>query len=431
MVEIALTGAFAPSPLIAFAGDSVTAATVAANTSLLTMNTQRGMQFWVPFLLKKRARSRPDLNFGVNGDTSAALLDRIGAVCASDAQIVVVQIGTNDIGALTLAQSKANIDAIVSSLLAAGKHVILLPPLARSLATAAYRGHLFGMIRYVEEKRFSGTRNLVVISTAAAYIDPLSATGAPKSGLSYDGLHPVARGDYYTSLDVVAYLDKLLPPAAAAFFSVADSFSAGNPTGNLLANGILDGTSGTFGGLDGGASSGVIATGLQWTYSDNGGDLAGLTTTGTKITHPVDGRPGQRIRIAGTYTGAASATLNTSTVGILQQNFASFTNFQIGDVIRARVEVTKNLAASPEQMTGLELQLNCTQAGQVSRRAEGSSYGDLLPEEAFSGVMETPTITLTAAPTTFVWSVRAYLRSGSRTIDSSFDIYGAKLEKVD
>ena len=41
-----------------------------------------------------------------------------------------------------------------------------------------------------------------------------------------------------------------------------------------------------------------------------------------------------------------------------------------------------------------------------------------------------PPITLTAVPSTFVWSVRAYLRAGSRTIDSSFDIYGAKLEKL-
>lgn len=421
------------SPLMLVNGDSVLASTINANTSLLTMNNQRGMQFWVPFLTSKRIRSRPDLNFAVNGRTTQGLLNNIEGSLASDADYALIQIGTNNIGIYTFEETIAHLQSIWQAYLSAGKQVIALPPLPRDLATQANRDLLWRIIRWVEERRYSGVRNFTVIPTAAAYVDPLSATGAPKAGLDYgDGLHPSARGDYETSKKVAAYFNAILPPPIETFCSVVDAYHVTqNPTGNLLTNGILDGTGGTFGTLDGGASAGSIATGLQWSYSDNGGNLANLTTTGTKITHPVDGRPGQRIRIQGTnYVGASSATLNASTVGILQENFLSFTKFSIGDTIRARVELTKNLAASAEQLTGLELQMTCTQAGLVSRRAEGSSYGDILPEEAFSGVMETPTITLSAVPTTMVWSVRAYLRAGTRTIDSSFDIYGAKLEKV-
>lgn len=419
------------APLIAFAGDSVTAATTVANTSLITMNAQRGMQFWVPFLLKRRIRTRVDLNFGVSGNTSAALRDRIGAVCACDADYVLVQIGTNDIGVLTYEETIANLEAIWSSLLAAGKFVIALPPLPRSLADADDRGQLNKTIRYVEEKRFAGLKNFVAISTAAAYVDPTSATGAPKSGYTYDSvLHPTARGEYYTSLPVVEYLDKLLPPAAATFWSVADVFSADNPTGNLIANGLLDGTGGTLGGLDSGASAGSFATSFQYSVSDNGGVLGALTHTGTKITHPVDGRPGQRIRIEGTgYTGAGSATLNASSACLFNQIFASFTGFSIGDTIRGRGEIIK-AATATECLTGLELHLFMTMGGQTNRRADGSSFGDRLPVETFSGTFETPPITLTAVPTAVQFGIRAYLANGVNTIDSSFDIYGLKLEKV-
>lgn len=418
------------APLMLVDGDSVSAATIGANTSLLTVNTQRGHQFWVPYLTSKRIRSRPDLNFAVAGRTTVGMIDNIAAGCASDADFALLQIGTNNIGVYSFEKTIADLQVIWQTYLNAGKQVIALPPLPRALVTQSTRDLLWRIIRWVEEQRYSGVRNFTVIPTAAAYVDPLSATSAPKTGLSYDDLHPVARGDIATAKKIVDYFNAILPPPIDTFANVADAFSATNPTGNLLSNGILDGTGGTFGTLDGGAPAGSIATGMQLTYSDNGGDLAGLITTGTKIVHPVDGRPGQRIRIAGTYTGAGSASLNASTVAIFQQNFASFTNFQIGDTIRGRGEITKNAAASPEMFTGLELQVNCTQAGQVHRRCEGSSYGDVLPEEAFTGVMETPPITLTAVPTTFVWSVRAYLRPLARTIDSSFDVYGAKLEKL-
>lgn len=426
---LARTGTRAPLMLVN--GDSVLASTIGANTSLLTMNNQRGMQFWVPFLTSKRVRSRPDLNFAVNGRTTLGLLDNIDASLASDADYALIQIGTNNIGIYTFEETIAHLQAIWQAYLSAGKQVIALPPLPRDLATQANRDLLWRIIRWIEERRYSGVRNFTVIPTAAAYVDPLSATSAPKTGYSYDGLHPVARGDYYTSKKVAEYFNAILPPPIETFASVADAYHATqNPTGNLLSNGILDGTGGTVGGLDSGASAGSFATSFQYSVSDNGGVLGALTHTGTKITHPVDGRPGQRIRIEGTgYTGAGSATLNASSVCLFNQIFASFTDFSVGDTIRGRGEIIK-AATATECLTGLELQLFMTIGGQTNRRADGSSFGDRLPVETFSGTFETPPITLTAVPTAAQFGIRAYLANGVNTIDSSFDIYGLKLEKV-
>ena len=424
----AIRGAGARVPTLAVFGDSVTASTAQQNTALLTYNAQRGMQYWVPFLSGRRLRSRPDLNFGVSGNTSAQGLARLQSVVNSDADVVIVQFGRNDIGVLTLAQTQANLRAIWDSLLDAGKLVYALPPLPSSLATQANRDALWAIVHWVKSQ-YAYRRNMVVIDTELAYVDPLSATSDPKTGFSYDGLHPTARGEYYTSLKVVQDVTSRFPPPFATFSNASDAYSATNPLGNLLTNGILSGTLAMpTAGLVGGAGAGNIATSWSVSYSANGGTISGLTTTGTKLTD-ANGRPGQRIAVSGSYTGAGSAAVNASTQGLYNQAIAFPGSLVAGDVIRARCEISK-AAAATENITGLELQVVVVVGGVTYRIGDGSSMGDPLPVDAFSGILETPTFTLPGTPTSVTVYLRWYLANGAQTVNSSFDFYGMKLAKV-
>lgn len=423
------------TPLMAFAGDSIQATTTSQNTSLLINYANLGMQYWIPILTGQGVKTRVDLNFGVSSNTSTQLLARIDAVCASDADIVLVQIGTNDMGAgISFTQTITNIAEIWGRLLAAGKLVIALPPLPRDSAgtyplTSAQVFRLWRVIRWVEGQQVSGRRNFYVIDTAAIFVNPTSAAGAPKTGYSGDGLHPTTIGDYYTSQKVVALLNSLFPAGASTFANVTDIYNVtDNPTGNLLTNGLLDGTGAVTTNAVG-TLAGSFAANFELSHVTAGGTFTDVTTTGTKITHPVDGRPGQRIAMAGNYNGTSSGLLNGHSLMIFQQLFGSFTNFSIGDTLRARCEIIKGAAAT-ENIAGIELQFNAVQAGVTHRRGCGSSYGLNLPIETFAATLETPSLTLTAVPTTVVCGIRVYFKVGAHTLGSSFDLYGLKLEKV-
>lgn len=417
------------APLIAFAGDSITFATAGSNDTLIKMVRNRGLQFWVPFLTNKRVKSPPEMNFGVNSDTSTMLLARIGPILASGADYLVVEIGTNDyLAGLSYATTIANYQTIWRMAMDAGMHVIALPVTPRDIADATHRAHHFRLMRYVENQRFAGSKNFTVISTASYFIDPTSATGAMKTGYSGDGLHPKSRGDYYRAVPIAAWFNSLYPAGASPFTSIADVYSATNLSGNLLTNGLLDGTGGTSTG-SAGTVAGSFADSFNINHVTAGGTLTGLTSTGSKITHP-DGSPGQRIAFTGSYTGATAGTINSNTLCIFQQSLASFGTAPVaGDTVRASCEISK-AAAATENLVGIELQINPTISGATHRRADGSSLGDPLPVVAFSGTLETPPITLSANPSAFVCGVRFYFNTGAQTAGSTVDIFKLRLEKV-
>ena len=419
-----------PVPLIAFAGDSVTYATIAQNTALITNTVNRGLEHWVCGLLKQRVRTRPDLNFGISGNTSTQLLARIGEVAACDADFVCVLIGTNDLGG-TINEAlfttyQSNMRAIYQALSSAGKFVVFVPILPRSLADTAMLKMMWRFIRYVRSLQYAGWRNFIVADPSLEYVDPTSATAAPRTGFAYDGLHPDVPGAHAVGGVIATALGPYIPASPGAeMASVTDVYDATyNPTGNLLTNGILDSTGGNLG------SNGAGAIAASWTYGfgSNGGTITSLVATGSKITL-ANGLPAQRTVLSGAYTGASGGTLDNATVVTFSQSFGSFTNFSIGDVLQASIDLDVAADAS-RQISIMELRLGVTMGGQAYVNADGGGFGLPMPVGAWSTRLLTPKLTLTAVPTVVTVGLRVYLLSGANTASGQFDASAVSLRKV-
>ncbi|AMJ61164.1 SGNH/GDSL hydrolase family protein [Bosea sp. PAMC 26642] len=422
------------APTIAFAGDSVTYASISQDTATLTANFVQGPGFWVPALAHQRVRTRKDLNFGVNGETSTGLLARIDAICACDADIVAVKIGTNDVntaGPTTLATYKNNITQILRRLLAAGKLVIAICPLNRSLVSATARPLLQQMIRWVRELQWRGYRNLYVVDPNIFWTDPLSPTSAPKTYYDYDGLHPRGLGSYFVWKPVADLIRTLYPTVAVnPVVSIADVYEPDwNPSGNLLPNGIMDGSvavSGSGGPTFNG--SGMAASTTILGSAGTGGVITGLTVACSKATL-ANGLPAQQIAISGTGTGSGASP--GSGIIVRQSVVSPATKMAAGDTIEALATIEWDGVGS-QNIAGLRARLRTVEGGTAYDVVDGwDSIADLLPSVNDSWTLRTPPLLLTAAPSSVELSIWATLRNqSSATFAGTFRVGALHVGKV-
>ena len=388
-------------PLIAFAGDSVTAVTIQPNTATLKANGNRGASFWVPTLTKQRVRTRQDLNFGVGGDTTTLLRARIGAVAACDADYVVVHIGTNDVifGAseATFSTFKANLEAIWDALLNAGKVVIAIPPLVRADPLGAGgRPMVWRMTEWVREQQWTGRRNFYVVDPNPLFADFNSAAGGALPGYTFDDLHPRAAGAVMFSRPIADLLLGLLPAQNdSVVTSVADTYNAANnPTGNLFANVGFTGTGGAF------INNSATVTGTMpdtW-RSDlvvSGGSVASLTIAHSAPAAGPDGRPRRQIVFGGNYVGSADTVL------VFRQIMTNYTDFQVGDRVVCEAEYETDAAAGPQCIAAIYAHVAMTMGGTsfVARDGHANTVADQLPAVAQDGILRTPPMLVTAQPT--------------------------------
>lgn len=396
------------APLLAVAGDSVWDATASQDTATLTARFIYGPMTWLLMLTHQRVQLATSWDFAVAGDTSTLLRNRIDAVCASDADIVVVNIGTNDVNSgvttTTFSTFVSNMEVIYRALLDAGKIVIACPPYGRSLSTpandAAWRV-VRRMQQWVQSRQWLGQRNFYVVDPNALWVAPLSTTGAPKTYYDYDGLHPRGLGSYYLAKPVATLINTLYPvPADNQMFSVRDVYDATDlPTGNLLPNGICDGAatnagSGgpTFAGTNNWATSLTIAG-----VAGSGGTITGVTVTGSKTTL-ANGLPAQQVAITssgGTQTGSGTGSAITITMAVASPG----TKIAAGDIIEALASIEWD-GVSQENIACIRYRLRVTDGGTTRDATDGyDTVADLLPSVADTWTMRTPAITLNNAPT--------------------------------
>ncbi len=411
----------AAAPLIAFAGDSITAAALYSTASAVA-NHPYGPSSWLMPMLGQRARNEHSLNFGVSGNTAAQLLARIDAIAASAADIVVVLIGTNDVNGgvtgVTLANYKAAVSAIWDRLANAGKVVVAVPPLPRNLSAGNVNNRrvLQAMRSWTLQQAWSGRRNFYVADAAIEYGDPLSATYAPRSGYDYDGLHPQSRGGYEIAKALYRVLDRLLPPVSQFLASADDTYDATyNPAGNLLASGMFDGTGGTLATTKGPVSTGsVVAAGWAMSFDapySGATALSGLTAVASKGTAS-DGRPEQVFTLSGSYTGDVDSYFG------MAQTLSTPARFQSGDVIEAMAEVMLDPSASELPLVSPRLRLTMTYpvAGSYSTTDMywvANGYG---PKEGYTLLLRTPRITVAEQPSAVTLGLHMMPRQGANTL---------------
>lgn len=413
---------------MAWVGDSITEASKTQNTATNTFNTQRGIDFWTRTLSGQRIYSPQSLNFGVSGDDTTDVIARLSTIKASGAGAYFVLIGTNDIGVNSFSTITTNLATIWDALLDTGAVVFAGTILPRTLATQSSRDLALRVNNWIRQQHQS--RPLFHVVDVAHYFgDPSSSTWAPKTNYSYDAtpIHPTGLGAYFIGKQIATAINTVFPKGPIwTLTSAADLWSADNVSGNLLANGLFTGTGGTKTN-----GSGDLATSWTLAYGANGGTVSSLTAVGSQPTY-ADGsdRTAQKITIGGTATGAGSAAVNNATVVVLSQSQTStFTNYTAGNVIRAAIDFSVD--ASAASIAAIELQMLFTVGGTSYTIGEGSSMGDVLPTEAFSGTLLTEAFTIPSGTMTLArLGVRTYLKNGSISPVLGLTVTGAKMFKV-
>jgi lysophospholipase L1-like esterase len=162
-----------------------------------------GDNFTTYAMLSLNAKLRLIGNAGVPGETSAQILARVPAVVAVAPSVCLVLAGTNDVGAVPLATSIANLTAIYAGLRAAGITAVActLPPRTDARTAVAKLNHWI--------KRYCALQGIPIVDLHGALVDV--TTGGYSAGLSSDGIHPIAKGARVMGDAVAAALLPIVP----------------------------------------------------------------------------------------------------------------------------------------------------------------------------------------------------------------------------
>lgn len=403
-----------------------------SDNSIVNLYSQnRGAAFWVPFLTGYRTTAPQTLNFSLPGDTTTSLLTRMAPIVAANCGSYVVMIGTNDLGtSVSQAQTQANISSIWSQLLATGRPVIAQPILPRTLtAASASMNELWSLNRWIKQQA-GAIPGLYIVDSTAAYGDPLSTTATPRVGAtidytySYDGLHPKGVGAYAAFAPVATFFNQLYTDPGPPNTGNSDLYATANPSGNLLANGMMSFVGGT--GTVSGKVTGSTPDGWTAFSADAGCTTCSYTGVASSSTL-ADGTPAAQIVIAGTAAGGYATQV------ALAYNITTFGNFSVGDKLQAtcRVEVSTGSA----HVTAPSLQLSYNAGGVLNTLWAGAPLvSDASPPTAYSGTLSTP---LPAPPiqgglsgNLSLW-VNAYITNGtSATVAMTYKVGGCALRKV-
>lgn len=394
---------------VALLGDSITAAGIAngvipsvSSDANALRNTTRGMTFWLPFLTRQRFTSPQSLNFGISGETSAQIAARVHQVIHSGAGVCVVLAGTNDLGSVPLATTKANLESIYKALTDAHVLTIALPILPRVVAGGSQYGFINEVNAWIANQQ-SIYPNFRFIDPTYDFGDEFSVSMSPRNGYAYDGLHPTGFGMRNIARPIAAFLNTLLPEPPYRL-RVTDHFSAAHLTdGYLNPNPFIRGTGGTVG-------TGVTGTAPDnWSLdtSAGGGGIGSLSVAGSRGVDSA-GFDAQRILIGGTATGGFQTV-----VTLTQYGYPLPYAVRAGDRIYNEADV--EFAGGALGISGVAAFVAATVGGVDYFAWDGYPIvSDGFSQDGLRGTLRTPELTLPGVPTVFHSGYYIYLmNSGS------------------
>ena len=410
-------------------------------------------QGWFTFanaLLRQRLAWPLGNNKGVSGDTSTQGLARYATDVAPTARdLTTVHFGANDVtNSIDKATTWANLKAIYGYELAAGKTVVAITPLPRTnwtggwttaQQTAALNQLLWVRNQIIEYCLI--TPGMVLVDPWRFFTDPTVSSGLPLGNgtsipfYTVDNLHPAPAGAFVIGYLLARALAGHVPFNESVVGGAADVYSAtDNPTGNLLTNGMLAGTSGTLGSA---AVAGSVATSWKVSYSGSASgspvtcsiestrtDGASLGITGqTALTIP---GPRQVIAVSESSGGSNDQVFFAQTVS---------SNFSPGDVLVAEIEIDVSNIAN---MTGLGLTVNDL-PGDGTTAARHWDLGQYATNrgfntQAWNGVLRTFPFTVVASlspgPHTLTFQVAAFFNASSAAASATIKVSNASLRKI-
>lgn len=380
------------SETIAFLGDSHMAFGSGFISTAATLNS-RGPLTWAMILSGGRVIMPSTHNFGVGGETTAQMLARVGDITGLVPRpgICVVMGGTNDIaaGGISTNTIMANLVDIWDALLEAGIAVIASPP--PPIGSGTYSASEIGQVLEIKEAMldYIGTRERFYVAdhTAETFDDALA--DARSGVLLPDDVHLKQYGAFLIGRSWARGIIKLARNPAPLPTVNGQTWSAANPGGNLVANGLMDG--------DGGSGTGDIAD--DWSLDTT--NVGGATVTATK-TADYEGYEQQRVVISGQYSSDDNDFPKVSFAYTLDTN-----DFDAGDVIEGLIKA--EIATGMTNIHAVALRLDAAWSGgsytsycNINDSAMNFYSG---PAERWTGVLRVPRFALGGAPSSLLLSV--------------------------
>ena len=236
-----------PANTLAVIGDSITDSWKAKGA---TSDDRYGAGYltWALALSGERLRVISDNSVGGATVTDASvgtvnpIYRQIDTAVKSGARHLLVMGGHNDFN--LYAQSVADVKAawltIIGKALKASMQVwLVIEPCADVVdANQGKMLHVNDWLRQLAGSRFARS-GLRVIDGASVFNDPVSATGAYKTGYSYDGTHPRSAGAYFIGKEIARVWKLFIPETQVLLSSNVDCVASFADSTNILTNGLF------------------------------------------------------------------------------------------------------------------------------------------------------------------------------------------------
>lgn len=405
------------APYIAAFGDSIANANFDTSTATSAFSS-KGPITQVVAMLKGRVRLDPSLNFGVDATDSTNFLTRLPQVVASAASIVVVQGPTNDFTNQITPHTTtiANMNAIYSALIKAGKIIIAQPIMPRGLwyslsasdqAIAQKLIQRFNSWLRGQAYAYPATKFFVADADVQT-IDRSQATFIQIGSVFRDGLHPNGYGGELIAGagggGLFSILDRILPPRPSQIVSPADLYDAtNNPLGALNPNPRMTGSVAASGaGVSGNIPSNMLVARDQGT----------VLTAAAAMVQDSGINNGTSLQLTLGATGT-EATINR--LAAYQTLSPSPAGYQPGDQLYVEAEVDQSGLAN---VLNIEVQA-LDQSSSGTRVYGGCVYSGSGSDNEYptlSRVIRTPVFTV-ASDTTGM-QMRVHIRTKANTTPS-------------
>lgn len=237
-------------------------------TTFPTYNAIAGWFTWANIRLGHRLAMVQ--NAGKAGDRTDQILARFSTEVAPFApHMVMLMAGTNDCAqSVSYATIIANLTSLYNRISEIGATCIAftIPPIATANLSDANRTTLQRVNRWIKEQGRQRSK-FIVVDLGSAIVDTttttFSASWTPAASTTSDGTHPAADG--------AVLMGRLLADALSPYVAASSFLATGNAdTNNLITNGALSGTAGSWPtGWGGSAESST------WTYPARTDSIAG------------------------------------------------------------------------------------------------------------------------------------------------------------
>lgn len=335
--------------------------------------------------------------FGVSGDRTDQMLARLPAAIATNAGILHVYGGINNIGAVAsgspaftythavtgetitidnvAAVAMRDLRYICETARAAGMIVILENEVGGSTLTTTEKLAALYSLRQMIAEYGEVTPGIYVHDAYPVVMQPGASTPTFRSGYSYDGIHMNGRGAYWHGKSLAALLDRLAAPRPLLIRSTAEIPANGRR--QLLSNPIFATTSGGTASTWNATATTNASTTLNVTSTNTlpiGATVTGSgIPAGTTITaQPAGGG-------AGAYTISQSATASASgvTVAVTPTTGIVPAGWSIGMSAGSGFATLSSVANSDGVGNGIQAAITFSNPGTftVSQALSGTSGG--------------------------------------------------------